>query len=113
MKTNIISNVVSLKEKPFFLRFSLTFIAKSGEHEEYIFFDSTIAQCVIKSIGFINFMLRVRGMKVVYIFPVNSSSFYHSVYRCADGENGRYKIVKCDPEFQLDIFTVMKLWQED
>lgn len=113
MKSNIISNVLSLQEKPDYLRFSLVFVDKSGENEEYIFFSSTISQCVINTIGFVNFMIRVRGMKVVYIFPTNSTATYRNVYRRADGENGHYKIIECYPETQLDLFVVMAKWHED
>lgn len=113
MKSNIISNVESLKEKPDFLRFSLVFVDKSGEHEEFIFFETTIAQCVIKTIGFVNFMLRVRAFKVVYIFPTNSPSCYRNIYRRAEGEDGHYKIVKCYPDVQLDLFSAMQKWHED
>lgn len=113
MKSNIISNVDSLKEKPDFLRFSLVFVDRSGDFEEYIFFDTTIAQCVIKTIGFVNFMSRVRDMKVVYIFPTNSPSCYRNIYRRAEGEGGQYKIVKCDPNIQLDLFTAMQKWHVD
>lgn len=113
MKSNIISNVQSLQEKPDYLRFSLVFVDRSGEHEEYIFFETTIAQCVIKSIGFVNFMLRVRAFKVVYIFPTNSPSYYRNIYRRAEGEDGHYKIVKCYPDVQLDLFSAMQKWHED
>lgn len=113
MNSNIISKILSLKEKPNYLRFSLVFIDKSGEHEEYIFFDSTISQCVIKTIGFVNFMLRIRGMKIVYIFPTNSSSSYRNIYRIADGEDGQYKIIKCQPDDQLDVYAAMQKWHED
>lgn len=113
MKSNVISNVLSLKEAPGYLSFSLTFFDMSGEHEEYIFFDSTISQVVIKTIGFVNFMLRVRGMKVVYIFPTNSPSYYRNIYRRGNGEDGHYKIVKCHPEEQLDVFEAMAKWHED
>lgn len=113
MKSNVISNVVSLKENPDYLRFSLVFFDTSGEHEEYIFFDSTISQCVIKTIGFVNFMLRVRAMKVVYIFPTNSPSSYRNIYRRGNWEDGHYKIVKCYPEEQLDVFEAMAKWHED
>ena len=112
MKSNIISNVVSLKEKPDFLRFSLTFISKTGNKEEYIFFDSTISQCVIKTIAFVNFMFRFRGMMIVYIFPTNCPSYYRNIYRRADGADGRYKIVKSHPEIQLDILTTIDKWNE-
>lgn len=113
MKSNIISNVVSLKEAPDYLQFSLSFIDKSGEHHEYIFFDSTISQCVIKTIGFVNFMLRVKGMKMVYIFPTNSPSYYRNIYRRGDGEDGRYKIVRCHPDIQMDLFVAMEKWHVD
>lgn len=113
MTSNIISNIISLKEKPKYMRFSLVFIDKSGEAEEYIFFDSTISQCVTKSIGFINFMLRIRGMKVVYIFSTNSHSTYRNIYRKADGEAGLYKLIKCQPDDQLDIYDVMNKWHVD
>lgn len=112
MKSNILSNVISLKEEPSFLRFTLAFIDKSGEREEYIFFDSTISQCVIKTIGFVNFMLRCRAMKVVYIFPTNSPSYYRHIYRRADGEDGRYKIVQCHPSIQLDFISTIGKWNE-
>lgn len=113
MKSNIISNVESLKERPFYSRFSLVFIDRSGENEEYIYFQSTITQCVIETIGLVNFMLHVRGMKVVYIFATNSSSPYRNIYRRAEGEEGHYKVVECHPDVQLDLFAAMQKWHED
>ena len=113
MKSNIISNVESLKERPCYSRFALVFVDKSGESEEYIFFESTITQCVIETIGLVNFMLRVRGMKVVYIFSTNSSAPYRNIYRRAEGEEGHYKVVECHPDVQLDLFTAMQKWHED
>ena len=113
MKSNIISNVVSLKEKPNYLRFSLVFIDKSGETVEYIFFDSSISQCVIKTIGFVNYMFQVRAMKVVYIFPTNSPSSYRNIYRRGSGEDGHYKIVECHPDIQLDWSSAMQKWHVD
>lgn len=112
MKSNIISNVLSLKEKPDYLRFSVTFVSKMGAKEEYIFFETSVSQCVIKTIAFVNFMFRCRGMMVVYIFPTNSSSFYRNIYRRADGADGHYKIVKCHPEIQLDILSTIDKWNE-
>ena len=113
MKSNIISNILSLKERPYYSQFSLVFVDKSGESEVYIFFESTITQCVIETIGLVNFMLRVRGMKVVYIFPTNSTALWRNVYRRADGEDGHYKIVECHPDVQLDLFSAMQKWHEE
>lgn len=113
MKSNIVSNVLSLIEKPSFLRFSLSFIDGKGIIEEYVFFDSSISQCVIKTIGLVNFMFRFKGMNMVYIFPTNSSSSYHNVYLRQYTVDGQYKIVHCKQGEPLTVELVRERWFED
>lgn len=103
MGKKIISDITSLKEWPYVMQFSVVFVHSDGKTKEYIFFDNSIRQCVIKCTAFINYMFRFCGISVVYIFPTNDTTVLHTVYRKYNGARGDYKIVQCPIEGQMTL----------
>lgn len=85
------------------MQFSVVFVHSNGKTKEYIFFDNSIRQCVIKCIAFINYMFRFCGISVVYIFPTNDPSEIRTVYRKYKGARGDYKIVQYPIERQMTL----------
>ena len=94
MATQILSNITLQKDAPKALRFAVVFIDIMGKTKEFIFYDNSIRQCVIKCIALINYMFRYGGMSVVYIYPTNDTTILRTVYGKADGMNGIYKLIE-------------------
>lgn len=103
MKTKILSEITLQKDAPKALRFSVVFIDVMGKTKEFIFFDNSIRQCVIKCIALINYMFRYGGMSVVYIFPTNDTTILRTAYGKADGLRGEYKLIQCPIEGQMTL----------
>lgn len=103
MKTKILSDITLQKDAPKALRFSVVFIDVMGKTKEFIFFDNSIRQCVIKCIALINYMFRYGDMSVVYIFPTNDTTILRTAYGKADGLRGEYKLIQCPIEGQMTL----------
>ena len=103
MATNILSNITLQKDAPKALRFAIVFIDIMGNTKEFIFFDNSIRQCVIKCIALINYMFRFGGMSVVYIYPTNDTTILRTVYGKADGLTGEYKLIEGPIEGQMTL----------
>ena len=103
MATNILSNITLQKDAPKALRFAVVFIDIMGKTKEFIFFDNSIRQCVIKCIVLINYMFRFGGMSVVYIYPTNDTTKLRTVYGKADGMAGEYKLIEGPIEGQMTL----------
>lgn len=106
MTANIISDYKQPNVCPEMIQFSVVFTSVNGRKEEYIFFDLSISDCLHKCAAFINYMFQIQGMDYVYIFPVNCTDTYRYVYKRSNGMKGRYKIIKCEPDYQLTFFQV-------
>lgn len=103
MKTKILSEITLQKDAPKALRFAVVFIDIMGKSKEFIFFDNSIRQCVIKCIALINYMFRFGGMSVVYIYPTNDTTILRTVYGKADGLTGEYKLIEGPIEGQMTL----------
>ena len=103
MKTKIISEITLQKDSPKALRFAVVFIDIMGRTNEFVFFDNSIRQCVIKCIALINYMFRFGGMSVVYIYPTNVTTKLRTVYGKADGMAGEYKLIEGPAEGQMSL----------
>ena len=103
MRTKIISDITLQKDSPKALRFAVVFIDIMGNTNEFIFFDNSIRQCVIKCIALINYMFRFGGMSVVYIYPTNDTTILRTVYGKADGMTGEYKLIEGPIEGQMSL----------
>lgn len=103
MKTKILSDITLQKDAPKALRFAVVFIDIMGKSKEFIFFDNSIRQCVIKCIALINYMFRFGGMSVVYIYPTNDTTILRTVYGKADGLTGEYKLIEGPIEGQMTL----------
>lgn len=103
MKPKILSEITLQKDAPKALRFSVVFIDIMGKTKEFIFYDNSVQQCVIKCTALINYMLRYGGMSVVYIFPTNDITILRSVYSKVDGLRGGYKLIECPIEGQMTL----------
>lgn len=103
MKPRILSDITLQKDAPKALRFSVVFIDIMGNTTEFIFYDSSVQQCVIKCTALVNYMLRYGGMSVVYIFPTNDVTVLRSVYSKVVGLKGGYKLIECPVNRQLSL----------
>lgn len=103
MKTKILSDITLQKDAPKSLRFAVVFIDIMGKSKEFIFFDNSIRQCVLKCTALINYMFRFSGMSVVYIYPTNDTTILRTVYGKADGLTGEYKLIESPIEGQMTL----------
>lgn len=103
MKTKILSEITLQKDAPKALRFAVVFIDIMGKSKEFIFFDNSIRQCVLKCTALINYMFRFGGMSVVYIYPTNDTTILRTVYGKADGLTGEYKLIESPIEGQMTL----------
>lgn len=103
MKTKILSDITLQKDAPKALRFAVVFIDIMGRSKEFIFFDNSIRQCVLKCTALINYMFRFGGMSVVYIYPTNDTTILRTVYGKADGLTGEYKLIESPIEGQMTL----------
>lgn len=103
MKPRILSDITLQKDAPKALRFSVVFIDIMGNTTEFVFYDTSVQQCVIKCTALINYMLRYGGMSVVYIFPTNDITILRSVYSKVDGLTGKYKLIECPVNKQMTL----------
>lgn len=112
MTQRIISNITSLKERPNAFHFSVVFIDKLNNKEEFIFICNSISQCVSQCTGLINYMFRYKGMSLLYIFPTNCTSTYRTTYAKTDGFTGVYKMLKCQEDVPLTLDDVRSSYIE-
>lgn len=112
MTQTIISNITSLKERPNAFRFSVVFIDKLNNKEEFIFICNSISQCVAQCTGLINYMFRCKGMSLVYIFPTNSTTTFRTTYAKTDGFPGVYQMLKWQEDVPLSLEDVRSTYIE-
>ena len=113
MAQKILSDITLQKDAPKALRFAVVFIDIMGKTKEYIFYDNSIRQCVIKCIALINYMFRYGGMSVVYIYPTNDTTILRTVYGKADGMSGIYKLIEGPIEGQMSLDYVRGKFLDD
>lgn len=106
MASKVLSNITSLNGRPLAFQFLVVLVAPLGCTEEYIFISSSLAQCVTQCTALINYMFLHKFMSAVYIFPTNSNTVYRNVYARMNGSQGRFKLIKCNPDRILTLEDV-------
>lgn len=112
MTPTIISNITSLKERPYAFRFSVVFIDKLNNKDEFIFICNSLSQCVTQCTGLINYMFRHKGMSLLYIFPNDSTATFRTTYAKKDGFTGVYGMLKCQEGVPLTLEDVRSTYIE-
>lgn len=111
MASSILQSFWLSKEKAKSSQFLVVFSDYSGKESEFIFYDNSLAQCVLKCAAFIEYMFRYKYMIEVYIFPTNSTTTFRNVYHREEGGEGQFKMLQCPKEQQLSMKYIRANWR--
>lgn len=104
MAAKVLSNITSLNGRPLAFQFLIVFAYPLGHTEEFVFISSSLSQCVTQCTALINYMFAYKYVSAVYIFPTNSNTVYRNVYARMNGQQGEYKLIRCN----LDVILTLE-----
>lgn len=106
MATKVLSNITSLNGRPSVNQFLVVFVYPLGHTEEFIFISSSVSQCVSQCTALINYMFAYKYVSAVYIFPTHSNTVYRNIYARMNGQQGDYKLIRCNLDKVLTLEDV-------
>lgn len=110
MASSILSSFGKSKEEAKSSQFLIVFCDYYGKENIFIFYDNSLAQCVLKCTAFINYMFLFKYMIEVYIFPTNSTTTFRNVYHRTERGEEQFKMLQCPKDQKLSMKYIRDNW---